>query len=917
MNFDKDFFMKNKYSIIALFFILILLLVFSNTNQKKYDSLIITEVCSSNKGNYADIDGNTYDWVELYNNSNEDVNLSDYTISDKLTNKSIKFPFGGILKSKEYIVLSLSNTNFLLTGEDKLRLINKKSETIDSVSILNMGKNNSMALINDKWVITDKVSPGYENTDEGYEKYISSLNEDNRNLIINEILPVNHGIVNFNGRLDGYVELYNNSNEVINLNEYSLSNDINLPFMWKLPNTTLNPNEVYLIYTNEFDKDNNASFKLEKNTGVVVLSHLNKIVDKVEYSNIPNGVAYINENNKFIESVSITPGYLNTSRNEFINSLSIDSKLIINEVMSSNNSYLLQNGGQYYDWIELYNDSDSDINLSDYYLSNDKNNKVMYKLPDTIIKAKSYYVVMASGDESLSNSNYYHTNFKISSVEGLYLFKDNKLLDSVFIYNLPLNYSYGRYHYYKTPTPNKKNIDSNIIDISYNPNFSIESGIYSDSSMSIKINSNGTVYYTLDGSNPSNMSNKYVDDINISKTTTIKAISYEVGKKESDIVTNTYILNNENLPVVSISLNSSEFNRINNNPYTTVSAKAHFDYLDDETNISIDCGIKVFGGESRTMNKKSYSLKFNSEYDGVLKYKMFDNRDAIEYNNLVLRSGSQDITGLMFKDEYVSSIISDYGTVDVQAYKPVSLYVNGKYWGLYYIREKVNDEFIVHHYNVKEGNTNIVKITNEVTDGTITDYRNLVNYIRNHDMKNEDNYNHVKELLDIDSFIDYWIILSFFNNYDVGNTKFFNNINVDNGKIKMIAYDFDYSIYDYPNNYFSWMTEPGGMGYYLRDNSIMRGLLNNNNFVNRFIERLKYYYNEVFTEEHLLNNYEKFVLLKDEIKKDSERWNYSYSNWEKNVESKRTWLKNRKSKAISNVKSFFKLSSEEVNEYFK
>ena len=63
-----------------------------------------------------------------------------------------------------------------------------------------------------------------------------------------------------------------------------------------------------------------------------------------------------------------------------------------------------------------YNTYDYDINLSDYYLTTTLNDMDMYKLPDITLEKGEYYILMASGDENLTNSSYIHTNFKISSV---------------------------------------------------------------------------------------------------------------------------------------------------------------------------------------------------------------------------------------------------------------------------------------------------------------------------------------------------------------------------------------------------------------------------------------------------------------------------------------------------------------------
>ena len=107
----------------------------------------------------------------------------------------------------------------------------------------------------------------------------------------------------------------------------------------------------------------------------------------------------------------------------------------------------------------------------------------------------------------------------------------------------------------------------------------------------------------------------------------------------------------------------------------------------------------MFGGQSRELDKKSFALKFNSSTGGKLHYKVFDNKDLVEFNTLVLRSGSQDQTSSMIRDEFNSTMLINYGTLDAQAAKPVVLYINGKYWGVYFLREKINTDFIENNYN--------------------------------------------------------------------------------------------------------------------------------------------------------------------------------------------------------------------------
>ena len=91
---------------------------------------------------------------------------------------------------------------------------------------------------------------------------------------------------------------------------------------------------------------------------------------------------------------------------------------------------------------------------------------------------------MCSGDTALTNSKYYHSNFKLSDVEGIFLSKDNKVIDCMFIADVPYGYSYGRcemvgYYYLEKPTPGQEN-GSGVRSICISPIILTEAGVYND-----------------------------------------------------------------------------------------------------------------------------------------------------------------------------------------------------------------------------------------------------------------------------------------------------------------------------------------------------------------------------------------------------------------------------------------------------
>ena len=101
-------------------------------------------------------------------------------------------------------------------------------------------------------------------------------------------------------------------------------------------------------------------------------------------------------------------------------------------------------------------------------------------------------------------------------------------------------------------------------------------------------------------------------------------------------------------------------------------------------------------------------------------------------------------------------------------YEPYVLFLNGEYWGFYYLTEKYDVQFIEHYYGVDKGTLidDIIIIKNgDVETGVSADfhvaYSDMMEFIIENDMSVEENYKKACEMLDIDSFIDYFAVLGY------------------------------------------------------------------------------------------------------------------------------------------------------------
>lgn len=229
-----------------------------------------------------------------------------------------------------------------------------------------------------------------------------------------------------------------------------------------------------------------------------------------------------------------------------------NGKLYITEIMASNTKTLKDNYGEYSDYIELYNDNNFPINLENYYLSSNIYEKNKWKFSKIEIKPKEYLIIYASGlDECDIKERICHTNFKLNSKgEKIILSDKNNNLINEFVFkeqykDISYGYINGKYIYFNTPTPGKKNIYKEY-KVQKNLKYDIEITEYMTHNKRSVYDSHGNYYDWIEIFNKSNKDYKleslYITDnsSNLKKyklpTATIKAKEYLViyfsGKKE-------------------------------------------------------------------------------------------------------------------------------------------------------------------------------------------------------------------------------------------------------------------------------------------------------------------------------------------------------------------------------------------------
>ncbi len=499
----------------------------------------------------------------------------------------------------------------------------------------------------------------------------------------------------------------------------------------------------------------------------------------------------------------------------------------INEVLAANTHTNMDTDFYAFsDWIELTNVSNKTLDIGGYYLSDDNNNPMKWMIPlGTKVAAQSFILVWA--DKKDRKVKELHANFKLSKKGETVSLANRKgnVIDTITFTQQVSDISVSKINKkltYLIPTPKKINSKAFMTKVvAKSPAFSYKSGFY-DSVLNVVLSYEGIstasteIYYTTDGSQPSKSSKKYNQTIAVTKTTVIRAISFEKGKLPSTTISNTYFINHQTtLPVVSLSTdkkylfddaigihtdgvngvalkqcNSSETVKVNYaNDWERPVQLSYFDSNHTEQ-FSFGADLSITGQCSRKFPKKSLAFELNSKY-GVktLKKKLYPNKDLGEIKDFKLRMGNQ---GFEIGDILAASIVeSAQLDIDYQAYRAIQLFMNGEYWGIYNIREKKGGEYLKSNYP-ELGKLDIVD-KDSLKKGDLIDYNTLRKYLNNNDLVNPVHYQKVVAMIDEKSFIDYMAFMIYNGNIDWegANHRSWKEKKVD-AKWRWILDDIDY-----------------------------------------------------------------------------------------------------------------------------
>ena len=815
------------------------------------DAVALSEIMISNKGSVPDNLGGYPDYIELHNGSTEKADISGYGLSDSLLEGAkYVFPAGTVLEPGAYVVVWCGgeaedgmHAPFKLSAGEEAVLFDASGRPLDT-AVLN-SVDSGMVLRREGEVWTQaKPCPGYPKTEAGMAEYEASLKEtEDIGLYINEFMASNATtICDSFGSYSDWIELYNSTDTDMDISGFGISDNLSQPMKYRFPDGTTIAAKGYLVVFcsgNEGMQNGelHAPFGLRSyGEDVVIANRAGRIIDSYSFKNqetdvsvarIPDGAGELQPNSQ------PSPGYPNTGAG--YSAFDAANRLPLGGVYIS--EFGGSTGSVASDWVELHNSTGSAVSLAGYGISNNPKNPAKWVFPDISIEPGEYLLLYATGSADKAQKKNLKLNFNISSTgEALFFFDPNgKLIDKLSAGRMKSGQSYGRdgsdnRFYYAEPTPGAQN-GKGYEGITQLPAFSVTPGIYDNAvTVAITAGEGETIRYTTDCTTPNASSEVYSGELSISKNSVIRAAAFRDGYLSGDVATATYLFRsdgvNHALPVVTLvtapdnlwnsktgiyatgdqfdpdaasyadTLKSATYYQAKfatEEQVDTIWEKpAAFSLFDDNGRqvFTQNVGIRIAGSFGRGRAQKGFNVIARKEYGkGSMEYPFFQNRPYTEYKAVVLRAGAQDQNRSKIRDELASGLLE--GTdinILYQAYRPTVLYLNGEYWGVYFMKEKRNRFFVAQHENT-ENNVDLAigKGFKQRSYGDNSDWVSLYEYATSHDLSSADAYNYVAERMDVDSFRDYMIAEIYNGNTDTYNFQYYR---LKGGKWKFIFYDF-------------------------------------------------------------------------------------------------------------------------------
>ncbi len=627
----------------------------------------------------------------------------------------------------------------------------------------------------------------------------------------------------------------------------------------------------------------------------------------------------------------------------------------INEILASNATSTpeIKDFTDFGDWIEIYNGGPSNLDLGGWHLSDSARQPFRWQIPTgTVIAAGGFLLVWADGGNLQPGMtltypfwpNYthvsldYHASFRLSADgEEVGLFSPaGSRIDSVAFGLQMTDISYGRFPdgaaswgYFGEPTARTNNRPPVLLhNLHRAPPVAIapDGPLFTNGPVLVTLTSAPgvtAIRYTTNGAAPTSSSILYTNAIALATSGVIRARAYADGLHPGPVATRTFLVNERqpDLPILSLVVDPYLFFDPQRGIYTNVikerEVPGHLEFHTTPTNAGfrIDAGFRIYGLNTFLYAQKPFTVYLDSKYgQDVLPYHLFPEKPVGFFDRFILRNGNDDWTTTFFRDTLGQSMLRGVIGNAVQSYRPCAMYLNGAYYGLMNVQEKMDEMYCVKNYGVDLADIDFFEMDGTATTddwlldaGTADGWNTLMGFLATNNLADPAAYEYVEGQVDIEDMVDYVAGQVFA--YDTSwfhNRKWWRDRN-PGGKWRWCFVDLDRAFRTNSLNSNVISTMASGS----RSMVVFRECLSNSQFRAYAAQRIMAHLNSSFSTNRTLPLIDaEAARMRNEMAEHIKAYGTrggisSLATWDANVEAIRIYVRQRPTIALQQIASHF------------
>lgn len=330
----------------------------------------------------------------------------------------------------------------------------------------------------------------------------------------------------------------------------------------------------------------------------------------------------------------------------------------------------------------------------------------------------------------------------------------------------------------------------------------------------------------------------------------------------------------------------------------------------DNSGINQQAGLRTHGGTCRRQTQKGLKIYARDEYGKKrFKHKFFESIPNESFKHLVMKPFSYQWFNYGIQDN-ICNRMAAHLDVESVASRPMVLFINGEYWGIYYLKEKPDAHYLEDHFGNEDTDYNVVSNWyGYLVDGDTTGFIEMMRWVKDCDLTQEEQYARINEMIDVSSFIDYYCLELFIANNDwpANNMRCYQ---LDDGKWRWIFFDGDDALAKMDFDVLENATSTINLGWPTdaRSTLLFRKLLENKEFGDRFLLRFKELLTSQFTYAVTKPYFDDAAaLVRGEVPSQCERFGLplNLGQWEYDILTVDKFLRTRVENMIDRLAEFF------------